>query len=374
MRTAIVTGTYHKPNETFVNRHIRHLFGGAVCVVAQQVRGDDPLDVPSFAHRPADPPWTTQVTPEALANLWHYRNDRVPQGGLRRDLEAFLRAHDVQAVLSEFGNEAYAIAPVAGALGLPMFTYFRGYDASRSLVRAGNRMAYRALMPQLAGVFAVSRFLLDNLARHGIVHPYAVVIPSGVDVRTFVPGDKVAASVLGVGRLMGKKAPDLTIRAFLRVAGAHPGATLDLVGDGPLMGRCRALVADHPLGRRVTLHGNLPHDAVRAMMARSAIYAQHSVTDSYGNTEGLPTAIQEAMACGMVTVSTRHAGIPEAVTEGVTGWLCAENDEAGMAAALDRALSSDLTGMAAAARAVAVDRFDNDRGLADLQELMRAAV
>src|SRR5690606_2027114 len=51
-----------------------------------------------------------------------------------------------------------------------------------------------------------------------------------------------------------------------------------------------------------------------------------------GDEEGLPVAILEAMASGLPVVSTRHAGIPEAVIEGTTGYLVDEGDTAGMAA------------------------------------------
>ena len=44
-------------------------------------------------------------------------------------------------------------------------------------------------------------------------------------------------------------------------------------------------------------------------------------------------AILEAAACGLPTVSTRHAGIPDAVIEGKTGLLTDEHDINGMAEA-----------------------------------------
>ncbi len=51
------------------------------------------------------------------------------------------------------------------------------------------------------------------LARHGITHPESHVIPSGVDTGLFRPGDKQPGSFLAVGRLIAKKAPDITLRA-----------------------------------------------------------------------------------------------------------------------------------------------------------------
>src|SRR5581483_7170629 len=62
--------------------------------------------------------------------------------------------------------------------------------------------------------------------------------------------------------------------------------------------------------------------------------AQHSITAPDGDTEGLPVSILEAMACSLPVVATRHAGIPEAVEDGVSGFLVAEKDVNGMAIAM----------------------------------------
>jgi glycosyltransferase involved in cell wall biosynthesis len=110
-------------------------------------------------------------------------------------------------------------------------------------------------------------------------------------------------------------------------------------------------------------------------MARAAVFIQHSVTAADGNTEGLPTSIQEAMACGAVVVSTRHAGIPEAVTSGVNGMLVDEHDGPGFAAALRAVLADPALAarLAAAARETALEKFDIDKLHAKLEAMILAA-
>jgi len=378
MRIAIATGGYHKPGETFVNRHIEHLFGGDTVVIANKLNGSNPYDRPVIRRSRegfgAADLWQQPLA--SLTGLWRHGATSVPYGQTRRALEAFLHAERVQAILCEFGPEAVALAPVANALNLPIFSYFRGYDASKDLRKPRNVRALRAVMPRLAGVFAVSRFLLDNLARHGITHPHSHVIPSGVATARFVPGEKQPGSFLAVGRLIDKKAPDITLRAFLAGAAEHPQARLDIVGDGPMLEPLRAMVTAAAMGARVRLHGALPHEEVREMLARAQVFVQHSLTDAKGNTEGLPTSIQEALASGCIVLSTRHAGIPEAVIEGETGYLVAERDEPGFAGLIRGVLEGTLPveGMAGRARALAVARFDNGRLLAELEAtLLRLA-
>jgi glycosyltransferase involved in cell wall biosynthesis len=295
-----------------------------------------------------------------LRNRMRHGTSRLPFGEAKEALIRFLRDEKVDVILAEFGTQALALAPLANALDIPIFTYFRGTDASKAIRTERMRAAYRKMMPRLAGVFSVSRFLLDNLARHGITHPNSVVIPSGVDIRRFSPQAKVPLSFLAVGRFVEKKAPMTTLRAFATATRDLPNARLDFIGDGPLLDPTRALAEELGVAAKIRFHGAQPHNTVRDQLMSTQFFLQHSVTARDGNTEGLPTAIQEAMACGCITVSTHHAGIPEAIDEGETGFLVDEFDETGFAEAISAAINvPDLAAMSARARQVAEKRFDN---------------
>jgi colanic acid/amylovoran biosynthesis glycosyltransferase len=275
----------------------------------------------------------------------------------------FLKEHRAFAILAEYGHHGSNMAPIGAELGIPVFAYWRGFDASKRLGSPLRILSYRAALPRLAGYFAVSRSLLDNLAAQGIRHPNAHVIPSGVDTARFAPGANDPHLIVAIGRLIPKKRPDLTIEAFGRLAGSFPAHRLEIVGDGPLRSPCEAAIERLGLTGRVTLHGFQPHDAVRDLLARAALFLQHSVTDDDGNEEGLPIAIQEAMASGAAVVSTRHAGISDAVDHGRNGLLVAENDLEGYVAAIRSLLADDgaRARLAAAAREKAEAQFDTAR-------------
>jgi glycosyltransferase involved in cell wall biosynthesis len=71
------------------------------------------------------------------------------------------------------------------------------------------------------------------------------------------------------------------------------------------------------------------------LLRECGVFVQHSLTDpATGDEEGLPASIQEAMAHALPVISTRHAGIPEAVVAGETGLLIDEGDVDGMAEAM----------------------------------------
>jgi glycosyltransferase involved in cell wall biosynthesis len=353
-------GTY---SERFVERHIRESFGGNTVVVARHPGGTRNFDQPLFEADTAlvrGAGARTQAWFSGLDALWHHGYRSVPTGELRQRIIEFWRAHAVTAVLAEFGPLGCWIAPLARACSLPVFVYFRGYDASSKLRSPGAVRAYRHLMRQIDGMFAVSAFLVGNLQRVGVSHPNTHVIPSGTNPRVFRPAVKDPDLIVSVGRLVDKKRPQTTVRAFAAAAARHPALRLELVGDGPLLEPCRALAHTLGVGPRVRFLGSRDHRDVAELLSRASIYMQHSVTAAGGETEGLPSSIQEAMAAGAVVVSTRHAGIPEIVIDGQTGWLVDEHDETGYADALARALADPVRtiAMAQQARRLAEERLD----------------
>jgi glycosyltransferase involved in cell wall biosynthesis len=349
-------------SERFVERHIRESFGGRTVVIARHVG-----KAPVFA-QPVLVADTIRLGPAArlaagvqrVAAYARHAYWGVPVGAEREAIRAFWRAHGVTAVLAEFGPLGCWIAPAARAHGLPVFVYFRGYDASRKLREAQTVRAYRRMVTQIDGLFAVSNFLVENLKRAGVVHPNTHVIPSGTNPRVFQPGVKDRHLIVSVGRFVGKKRPDIALRAFAAVAARHPDVRLEMVGEGPLLAECEALAASLGIAARVHFLGGRDHAFVAELLGRARVFLQHSVTSPDGETEGLPSSIQEAMAAGAVIVSTRHAGIPEIVLEGRTGWLVDEHDEAGFGAALARVFDApDLADtMAQAARELALERLD----------------
>ncbi|MCW8841890.1 MAG: glycosyltransferase [Rhodobacteraceae bacterium] len=377
MRICIATGGYFKPGETFVNRHIGLLFGGETVVLCGEFFGENPYQRPVLAIEDQAVPTLDRILSPywAAKNKLKYSTTRPPYGKIKREIKAYLRQHDVSVILAEFGAVALTFSPIATELGIPMFAYFRGYDASAFLRRKENQEAYRRLMPRLAGTFAVSQFLLNNLAAFGIQHHNTHVMPSGVDVRRFKPGDKRSDSFLTVGRFVEKKAPLITIKCFHKATTSRPNSVLTMIGDGPLLGKARDLTRELGIEDRVRFVGHQGHEAVRDALTNAMFFLQHSITGADGDTEGMPTAIQEAMASGCIVISTRHAGISEAIDEGVSGYLTDELDEEGFTRSIRQAMElRNPEEMAKRARAAAVKKFDNDAFLVRLETIIRDAL
>jgi glycosyltransferase involved in cell wall biosynthesis len=107
-------------------------------------------------------------------------------------------------------------------------------------------------------------------------------------------------------------------------------------------------------------------------MGKAQAFVQHSVEASDGDCEGLPVAILEAMGHGLPVVSTRHSGIPEAVSDGETGLLVEEHDVDGMADAMCALLEDPARAeaMGRAGRARVEAHFTHEKTAARLREIM----
>jgi colanic acid/amylovoran biosynthesis glycosyltransferase len=354
-RVGIVASEPMAPSQTFVRRQIEGLFVGRTAVLHQA-----PCSLSQPGYRfPNDLPSRALRRLQRRADTWLVAHLAGRITG--RGLEAFIEANRVAFLIYEFGTYLQIYGPSLRRFSLPFAVYFCGYDASQSLRDPRYVACLRRRLPEARFVCAVSRSLLRNLEAQGIAHPESLILPSGTDTRIFIPSQaRRPGWFLSVGRFVDKKAHDVTIEAFAQAAVGHPEAQLHLVGEGPNEAICRALAARLDVGERVHFHGALPHDRVRNLLAQASFYLQHSVRAPNGDEEGLPTSVQEAMACGLPVIATRHAGIPEIIAHEENGLLVEEHDRCGYAAQIARLLADpDMAGrLGRNARDYAVSHLD----------------
>ena len=92
-----------------------------------------------------------------------------------------------------------------------------------------------------------------------------------------------------------------------------------LGGYGPLYDRIKERLRSNNLSRKVELMGWIPHDKVANYLNELKLL----VLPSYS--EGLPTIVLEAMACGTPVLATPVGGIPDVIKEGETGFIMENN-------------------------------------------------
>ena len=253
-----------------------------------------------------------------------------------------IRSYRPQAVMVEFGFEAVRVMEACAWTGVPLVVHFRGSDASaRDRLGLLNRR-YRRLMRIAAGVIVKSQPMAQTLLALGARPDRLLISPSGANPALFKGSAPATAPpvFLAVGRFVEKKGPLHTIQAFscLNVAALpmEQRPQLWMVGEGPLLAKAKTLVQSLALQERVHLLGLRTQEEVAALMREVRGFVQHSLVASDGDCEGSPVAVMEAQLSGLPVVATRHAGIPEVVLDGESGYLVDEGDVAAMAAAIAR--------------------------------------
>jgi glycosyltransferase involved in cell wall biosynthesis len=280
-------------------------------------------------------------------------------------IEAELRAARPALIHAHFGTDGLLVLPLARALGVPLITSLRGYDVTRSdsaLLRSGRLswMRYALGKKRLQGdgalFLAVSNALRERAIARGYPEARTRTHYNGVDLDRFRPdvAPRERGLVLHVGRLVEKKGTKVLIEAVAGIA----GATLAIIGDGPLRAALERQARE--LGDRVRFLGALRSDEVAHWMRRASVLAAPSMTAADGDAEGLPNVVVEAAASGLPAVGTRHSGIPEAIEDGVTGFLVPEGDAGALAARLADLLESESlrSEVGIAARQLAERKFN----------------
>lgn len=120
--------------------------------------------------------------------------------------------------------------------------------------------------------------------------------------------------VLNVGRLHPQKDQETLIRAFSRIAEAHPGWVLRIVGEGALRFQLEKIIEELGLANRVVLVGST--DRISEEYGKADIFAMSSIYESFG----LVTA--EAMAHKVAVVGFKDCpGTNELIQHGINGLL-----------------------------------------------------
>jgi glycosyltransferase involved in cell wall biosynthesis len=282
------------------------------------------------------------------------------------DFLARLRGRSPRLIHAHFGPDGVNALPLQRRLGVPLVVTFHGYDATQRAVLSNGPIAWRygRLRPRLveraAVLLAVSEHIRDNLLALGIPASRIRVHRIGVDLARFTPAPLAQRQriVLGAGRFVEKKGFEFLIDAMADVQSTSPETELVLIGSGEQEAELRARAAAKLSSFRI--FGPCPPAEITAWMRRARLLAAPSVIDRTGNTEGLPITIVEALASGLPVVATRHAGIPEAIVDGVSGHLVAERDPAALAARMLDLLDDDTgwEAMSTASRQRAEAEFD----------------
>lgn len=243
------------------------------------------------------------------------------------------KIREVDVVYATFGDRKFFVAYFCRQLlRIPLAVEIHAYE----LYMNPNPSLFRKALAECEQVISISEFNRDYLTEHYGVDPDKIdVVRCSVDLSDFKPEKKFV--ILIVAFFVEKKGHEILFKAIkslnrkdfeVWVVGGLGGAsgTVDVQG---MVGRLG--IAD-----QVAFFGRLKGTALKAVYHACDVFCLPSRVDSNGDSEGFPTVIIEAMACGKPVVTTRHVEIPRIVER----LLVDENDVEGLAAALLQASES----------------------------------
>jgi glycosyltransferase involved in cell wall biosynthesis len=200
----------------------------------------------------------------------------------------------------------------------------KSHDVLRDLKVLVGRRLRRVKVTVLPNPYDIERIRL--LAQEPVDHPWLANNPVPV--------------IIAAGRLWEQKGFDILVRAFAEVLN-ETSCRLLILGEGPEHGALEALVEDLRLADAVSLPGRV--DNPWKYMSRASIFILPS------RWEGWPSALMEAMACGLPVIATDcPGGGKEMVENGVSGLIVPTEDVKALTMTIlqllkDRALRTDLS-------------------------------
>lgn len=303
-----------------------------------------------------DGPWTSRVA-ELGDPITRFPIHGFGRTDTARQLVRFARwcrdnrimvLHTWELYSNVFGLSGGALARVPLRIGSRRG--LGGPPAVRRLQTAACRLAHRMV--------ANSRAAAAQLISQGIAGERIDIIPNGIDLRMFPIRRRSnrPRRVTMVACLREGKRIDVLIAAIPRIVAEYPDVEFQIVGDGP----CRAQLIEMATGLGVLRH-------VRFMGHRDDVPAILSDSDLFvlpSQSEASPNVILEAMAAGLPVVASNVGGIPELVSDGISGHLVAPSDPGALAGALldlvahpDRATAFGRAGRARIEREYSFERM-----------------
>jgi phosphatidylinositol alpha-1,6-mannosyltransferase len=130
------------------------------------------------------------------------------------------------------------------------------------------------------------------------------------------------------------------IQALPQILKSVPDAHILMVGQGPYLSHLKKLVARHNLNEHVSFIGRIQYAQLPQYICAGDVFAMPSRSRFFGlEVEGLGIVYLEASACGLPVIAGSSGGAPDAVLDGVTGFVVDGENKHEIAAAAIKLLN-----------------------------------
>lgn len=265
--------------------------------------------------------------PAAWKRGWRMRISFVPMF-LSLVWAAILHGRAVDVIHAHWTLAGLAAWLASFVTGTPFVLTVHGSDIYIAPGIPGVTAMTLAMLRRCSRVLAVSRDLAQATAGLGFPIDKVEVLPDGIDLERFTPGQPEREPLLlFVGSLIRRKGADILLRALNIVRVDHPQVRLTIVGDGPERQALEHLAVELGLTDHVDFVGSQSQKQIASWMQRARLFVLPS------REEALGIVLLEALASATPCVGSRVGGVPDIVAEDV-GVLVPPEDPVALAEAI----------------------------------------
>jgi glycosyltransferase involved in cell wall biosynthesis len=229
----------------------------------------------------------------------------------------------VHAHVSIVSPVAFGGAAAAWRFGIPTAVTFHSIVPGTPTLMAMLRTLLRTARWPVAWS-AVSRLVADEVAPIAGGVDHVAIVPNAVDVDAWRPLPREGASdvieIVTAMRLVAKKRPHVLVQTMRALVAGGANVRLTIAGEGTLRSAIEGAIDDETLSGRVRLVGAVSREELRALYARSDIFVNPALRESFG------LAAVEARASGLPVVAMSRSGVAEWIEDGVHGLLADDDD------------------------------------------------
>lgn len=282
-----------------------------------------------FAMARYDRAKSMNIIPDRLVNylLAKYYRRRIFNIGINN---IFLQRHESLLALADgTKNICYSFPGLENPLAIAKYSY-------ASLLAGWFERRFFKKIVQVSTILArgddvaISEML--KRSNGALINHHITKFPTRINTVLFRPLDRQEARrklgfspgivlVVTTGRLAWLKGWKFMIDSFARFSEYVTESRFMIIGDGEDLQKIKSYISENNLDDKIILTGKKSREDISLYLNASDLY----IMGSYK--EGWPTALMEAVACGVPACVTEFSSVDEIILEGVNGYIIRDRNE-----------------------------------------------
>lgn len=249
----------------------------------------------------------------------------------------YTKKYQPEILMGTGRHPTWYAAIISKITGIPLVAIGHGTEFTQQTSKKDfkwNRLAYS----QSSKLIAISEFTKKTIVNCGIKPKKMVVIHNAANENEFKilnseivnefkikNGLQNKKVILATGSISERKGQKVVIKALPKILQEIPNLVFVAIGIPSLRDEMAELAKNLKVANNVVFPGKVSSNDLLLWLNACDIFTMTSVNYS-GDYEGFGIAVLEAALCGKTALVSDNGGLPEAVSDQVTGIIVPEND------------------------------------------------